>query len=116
MIHYYDQYDLVLYFNDKLDYNTDQYIRIEVDYNNNLDKKDLYDRLKKDNAIRLLNTYELFAFFVDIEKITDTKIIEYFKDNITEETDYIFKTYTDIAEDKTMFSELRKLLDSFSRK
>ena len=106
-----DQYDLVLYFNDRMEAVTDDYVKTERDYSNHK----IYERLKRNNAIKLLQVHELFAFFVNNEKIIDTKIIEFFKDAIIGETELIFKTYPEIADNKTMVTELRKLLDSFKR-
>jgi hypothetical protein len=110
-----DQFRIALDINDRLERNTERYIEIEIDSNNNPNKKYLYDQLKRSNAIALLTILEFLSLLINNKEITEDNITKYFKPVIVEETEFVFKEYSDIANDKTMFEELRKLLDSFEK-
>jgi TRAP-type uncharacterized transport system substrate-binding protein len=110
-----DQFNIALEIQDRLEKNAEKYTEIEIDSKNNSDNKDLYAKLKEDNAKACLNILEFFSFLINNKEIDNHNILKYFKPTFIDETDDIFKKYPDIANNKEMVKELRKLIDKFEK-
>jgi hypothetical protein len=96
-----DQFNIALEIQDRLEKNVENYTRIDVNSNNS-DKKDLYVRLKEDNAKECLNILEFLSLLINNKEIDNKNILKYFKQTIIDETNDIFKTYPHIANNKEL--------------